>query len=88
MVCDPAAERTFEGLLPDGRGTKVHARGANLAIAKIVGKKAADCKQEAAEATSAATTFTNSMAVMQAQGYPTFVELCLVFSCPFFLCNI
>ena len=83
MVYNPAAEHTYEGPLPDARGTKVHARGANPAIAKISGKKAADGKKEAVEAPSAATNFRTSMAAMQAQGCPTFVEACLFFRASF-----
>ena len=79
MVYDPAAESTYEGPLPDARGTKVHARGPNHGIAKIAAKKLVDGKQEAVEAPSAATIFRTSMAAMHAHGCLTFVEMCLFF---------
>ena len=59
MVYDRVAKHSLEGALPDARGTKVHARGANAAMAKMVMKKAANGKKEAVDAPTAATNFTN-----------------------------
>ena len=66
MVYNPAAEHTYEGPLPDARGTEVHARGAKPAITKISGKKAVDAKKEAVDAPITATNFRTRNGSMQA----------------------